>query len=288
MEGFPALLLLLALPGSSEFVSLFAKEKGTPLPHHSLSVQDNTRKLQCCIWCKMVSQIQGNSDQSLLKAGGTGMMNEFSWKMIRVQLRKLQLNDSGEYQLETYFQGRNKPRNSTKLEVLEEYRSLGTDSDPITFATEKGDIATDDTNKEQSSLHALVVLSSFLPTTALVAAVLFLLTTYIRTKRAGKGMDTGKHPAFRQRALQLRGHKGSGMAEGELSRSTVYAVIRPQQQPRPEDVLYANVQPAPKLFFHLQEPPGSSASSGPVEYATVLFRTTAPHPDTATEENSFT
>ncbi|XP_027515718.1 uncharacterized protein LOC113954946 [Corapipo altera] len=229
MEGFPALLLLLALPG------------------------------------------------------GTGMMNEFSWKMIRVWPRKLQLNDSGEYQLETYFQGRNKPRNSTKLEVLEEYRSLDTDSDPI-----KGDIATDDTNKEQSSLHALVVLSSFLPTTALVAAVLFLLTTYIRMKRAGKGMDTGKHPAFRQRALQLRGHEGSGMAEGELSRSTVYAVIRPQLQPRPEDVLYANVQPVPKVFFHLQEPPGSSASSGPVEYATVLFRTTAPHPDTATEKNRFT
>ncbi|XP_064491642.1 uncharacterized protein LOC135402425 isoform X2 [Pseudopipra pipra] len=170
----------------------------------------------------------------------------------------------------------------------EEYRSLDTDSDPIKFATEKGDIATDDTNKEQSSLHALVVLSSFLPTTALVAAVLFLLTIYIRMKRAGKGIDTGKHPAFRQRALQLRGHQGSGMAEGELSRSPVYAVIRPQQQPRPEDVLYANVQPAPKVFLHLQEPPGSSGSSGPVEYATVLFRTTAPHPDTATERNSFT
>ncbi|XP_050182805.1 uncharacterized protein LOC126645955 [Myiozetetes cayanensis] len=232
MEGFPALLLLLALPG------------------------------------------------------GTGMMNEFSWQMIRVRLRKLQLNDSREYQLQSFLQGRNKPRNSSKLEVWEEYRSLDTDSDPIPFPTEKGDIATDDTNKEQSSRYALVVLSSFLPTTALVAAVLFLLTTYLRMKRAGKGMDTGKHSAFRQRALQLRGHKGSGMAGGELGRSTVYAVLRPRPQPSPEDVLYANIQPAPKLCCHVQEPPGNSASSGLVEYATVLFRAAAPHPDTAAQKST--
>lgn len=45
------------------------------------------------------------------------MMNEFSWNMIRVQLRKLQLNDSGEDQLGSHFQGRNKLRNSIKLKV---------------------------------------------------------------------------------------------------------------------------------------------------------------------------
>lgn len=45
------------------------------------------------------------------------MMNEFSWNMIRVQLRKLQPNDSGEVHLRSHFQGRNKLRNSIKLEV---------------------------------------------------------------------------------------------------------------------------------------------------------------------------
>lgn len=45
------------------------------------------------------------------------MMNEFSWNMIRVQLRELQLNDSGEDHLRSHFQGRNKLRNSIELEV---------------------------------------------------------------------------------------------------------------------------------------------------------------------------
>lgn len=37
-----------------------------------------------------------------------------------------------------------------------------------------------------AGLYALMVLSSFLPTTALIATVILLVTTYIRRKRAGK------------------------------------------------------------------------------------------------------
>lgn len=72
----------------------------------------------------MVSQIRcqpiirGNSDQSIVKVGRTEMMNDFSWKMIRVWLKKLRLNDSGEYHLES--QGRNKLLNRIVLEVLGE------------------------------------------------------------------------------------------------------------------------------------------------------------------------
>lgn len=48
------------------------------------------------------------------------MMNGFSWKIIRAQLKKLQLNDSREYNLESHFQGRNKLLNRIVLEVLGE------------------------------------------------------------------------------------------------------------------------------------------------------------------------
>ncbi|XP_068851678.1 uncharacterized protein [Aphelocoma coerulescens] len=131
----------------------------------------------------MLSQIQGNSDQSLIKAGGTGMMNEFSWNMIRVQLRKLQLNDLGEDHLRSHFQGRNKLRNSIKLEVWGGRSKTDPERDhciPVRDVLEP-------------CLCALVVLSSFLSTTDPGAAVLLLvLTTSIRRKRAGKGMDFGR------------------------------------------------------------------------------------------------
>ncbi|KAM6114460.1 LOW QUALITY PROTEIN: uncharacterized protein FYN12_012010, partial [Phoenicopterus ruber ruber] len=61
------------------------------------------------------------------------------------------------------------------------------------------------------------------------------------------------------------------------TRTTIYAVIRHQPQMKPEDVIYVNIQPSPKLFFHIQEPPDYSDPSGPVEYATVIFRATTPH-----------
>ena len=70
------------------------------------------------------------------------------------------------------------------------------------------------------------------------------------------------------------------MPEGELNDSTIYAVIRHQPQLKPEDVIYVNIQPSPKVYFHVQEPPDNSVSSGPVEYATVIFRATTPRSGT--------
>lgn len=70
------------------------------------------------IRCQPISR--GNSDQSIVKVGRTEMMNDFSCKMIRVWLKKLQLNDSEEYNLESHFQGRNKLLNRIMLEILGE------------------------------------------------------------------------------------------------------------------------------------------------------------------------
>ncbi|XP_068774341.1 uncharacterized protein [Struthio camelus] len=107
-----------------------------------------------------------------------------------------------------------------------------------------------------------------------------LATTYIIRKKAGKGMDFERPPAIRQAALQDIRNKASRMPDGELKHNVVYAVIRHQPQPKSEDVIYINIQPSPKVFFHLQEPPGNSVSSGPVEYATVIFRATTSHSGT--------
>uniref|UniRef100_A0A8C0EGA7 Uncharacterized protein n=1 Tax=Bubo bubo TaxID=30461 RepID=A0A8C0EGA7_BUBBB len=279
-----------------KLVKLFAKKRELLSLHCSYSLIANIRKRQCFIWCKMVSQIRcqpiirGNSDQTIVKIGRTEMMNDFSWKMIRVWLKKLQLNDSGEYHLESHFQGRNKLLNRIMLEVLGTVTRDGLMwENHLLFGLFQGeswnwdaDVAnpTDDSNKDHRTLYALMVLSSFLPTTALIATVILLITTYIRRKRAGKGMDFGRHPSFRQAALQDRRSKASRMAEGELNDSTIYAVIRHQPQPKPEDVMYVNIQPSPKVFFHVQEPSGNSVSSGPVEYATVIFRASTSHSET--------
>lgn len=70
------------------------------------------------------------------------------------------------------------------------------------------------------------------------------------------------------------------MPDGELNYSTTYAVIRHQPQTKPEDVIYVNIQPSPEVFFHAQEPPDNSVSSGSVEYGTVIFRAATPHSGT--------
>lgn len=67
--------------------------------------------------------------------------------------------------------------------------------------------------------------------------------------------------------------KASRVPDGDHNESTIYAAIRHQPQPKPEDVMYVNIQPSPKVFL-LQEPPGRSHPSGPVEYATLIFKDT--------------
>lgn len=69
--------------------------------------------------------------------------------------------------------------------------------------------------------------------------------------------------------------KASRISDGDHSESTIYAAIRHQPRPKPEDVMYVNIQPSPKVSF-LQEPPGSSHPSWPVEYATLIFKDTTP------------
>ncbi|NWI08739.1 TMIG3 protein, partial [Crypturellus soui] len=261
---------------AEEPVRLFAKEGSNLSLHCSYSVIGNIRKLPHLTWCKMVSRIRcqpiirSNTDQSIVKEGRTEMMNDFSWKMIRVWLKKLQFNDSGEYHLESHFQGRNKPLKRIMLEVWGENWNLETDLEASSFSTEKQETAKlpDDSNMHQRNLYALMVLSTFLATTALIATIILLTTIYIRRKRAGKGMGFGRRAAFRPAVLQDRRNNTSRIPDGELKDNAVYAVIGHQPQLKPEDT-YVNTQPSPKVFFHLQEPGGNS-----VEYATVIFRAT--------------
>ncbi|XP_010722615.1 uncharacterized protein LOC100540438 isoform X2 [Meleagris gallopavo] len=250
-----------------EPVTVFAKKGKSLFLHCSYSVTINIGELQHFIWCKMVSQItcqpviRGNADQSIVKAGRTEMMNDFSWKMIRMWLKKLELNDSGEYRLASHVQGRNKLLRRIVLKVLGEKWNM--DASP-----------TDNSRKDQRTPYAVVVLISLLTTAALIATVT-LIISYMGKKRAGKEMDFDRHPAFRKGVLQEGREKSSKMSDGDHNESTIYAAIRHQPQPKPEDVMYVNIQPSPKVFF-LQEPPESSHPSGPVEYATLIFKDTTP------------
>ncbi|EOA93333.1 hypothetical protein Anapl_17696, partial [Anas platyrhynchos] len=291
----------------TEPVIIFAKKGKSLFLHCSYSVTINVGKLQHFLWCKMVSRvtcqpiIRANTDQSIIKVGRTKMTNDFSWKMIRVWLKNLQLNDSGEYHLESHFQGRNKLLKRIMLEVLASAESSKTedtwwklfdfsDKDGSMwenhlflcfvsfFQGEKQELdasPTDASKKHKRTLYAVMVLSSILATTALIAIVTLLATSYIRRKRAGKEMDFGRHPDFRKGVQQKDGRKNTNRSSnGDKNDCTTYAVLRHQTQPEPEDVTYVNVQPSPKVLFHLEDPPGNSAFSGPVEYATVFFRAT--------------
>lgn len=55
--------------------------------------------------------------------------------------------------------------------------------------------------------------------------------------------------------------KASRISDGDHSESTIYAAIRHQPRPKPEDVMYVNIQPSPKVSF-LQEPPGAHIPHG--------------------------
>ncbi|XP_048782281.1 uncharacterized protein LOC125684291 isoform X1 [Lagopus muta] len=278
-----------------EPVTVFAKKGKSLFLHCSYSAPINTGELQHFIWCKMVSQItchpiiRGNADQSIVKAERTEMMNDFSWKMIRMWLKKLQLNDSGEYRLESHLQGRNKLLRRIVLKVLASAESSKTEStewkqSDLSDRTEKrrrggekwnmDGSPTDNSRKDQRTPYAVMVLISLLATAALIATVT-LITSCMGKKRAGKEMDFDRHPAFRRGVLQEGREKASRISDGDHSESTIYAAIRHQPRPKPEDVMYVNIQPSPKVSF-LQEPPGSSHPSGPVEYATLIFKDTTP------------
>ncbi|XP_025912505.1 uncharacterized protein LOC112961477 isoform X2 [Apteryx rowi] len=255
--------------------------------------RDDSGIYQCGMWGDLQNILLQRIQMVVSAEGRTEMMNDFSRKMIRVWLKKLQFNDSGEYHLESHFQGRNKPLKRIMLEVLGENWNPDADLEAISFPTKKWGTAkpTDDSNKDQRNLYGLMVLSSFLTTTALIATVILLATTYIRRKRAGdsvlparKGDGLWQTSCFQTSSATVfqkdRRNKTSRMPDGELKDNAVYAVIRHQPQLKPEDVIYVNTQPSPKVFFHLQEPPGNSVSSGPVEYATIIFRATTSHSGT--------
>ncbi|XP_015740859.1 uncharacterized protein LOC107324920 isoform X2 [Coturnix japonica] len=278
-----------------EPVTVLAKKGKSLFLHCSYSVTVNVGELQHFIWCRMVSQIRcqpvvrGNADHSAVKAGRTEMMNDFPWKMITVSLKKLQLNDSGEYHLESHFQGRNKLLRRVVLKVLDGAESSKTEraewklSDFPDLTEERGrggekwniDASpTDDSRKDQRTSYAVMALISLLATAALVATVT-LISSYIGKKRAGKEMDLDRHAAFSKGELQEGREKASRMPDGDQNESMIYAAIRHQCQPKPEDVMYVNTQPSPKVFF-LQEAPGSSQHTGPVEYATLIFNDATP------------
>ncbi|XP_072212325.1 uncharacterized protein [Excalfactoria chinensis] len=281
-----------------EPVTVFAEKGRSLFLHCSYSVTVSMGELQRFIWCKMVSQIRcqpvvrGNADQRTVKAGRAEMMNDFGWKMIRVWLKKLQLNDSGEYHLESHFQGRNKllkrvvlkvwaSAESSKPKRTEKPSHLPDLSEERRRGGEKWKIdagPTDDSKKDQRTSYAVMVLISLLATAALVATIT-LITSYVGKKRAGKEMDFDRHAAFRKGVLQEGRDKASRMPDKEQNESTIYAAIRHQSQPKPEDVLYINTQPSPKVFF-LQDAPGSSHPTGPVEYATLIFKDATPQAET--------
>nr|XP_009670154.1 PREDICTED: uncharacterized protein LOC104142107 [Struthio camelus australis] len=228
MGGFPALLLLLALPGSrmaGEDLQVFLQTEGESFKTNCSS--DTHKSLhEMKFWCKELSE------KSCPVLASSSPLTE-----------RMNLNHALRRSVDQTDIGRG------WISVIK--RALRRDDSGICYC----EVCVDLQNNLLQRIQMMV-------------------------SAEGKGMDFERPPAIRQAALQDIRNKASRMPDGELKHNVVYAVIRHQPQPKSEDVIYINIQPSPKVFFHLQEPPGNSVSSGPVEYATVIFRATTSHSGT--------
>lgn len=84
------------------------------------------------------------------------------------------------------------------------------------------------------------------------------------------------------------GHPTDATPDGELKNGIIYAMLRHQPKPNPDDVTYANVEPPPKPkgAKHSAEPPAVLFSSGTMEYATIIFGDSPPRSGTKEKQTA--
>ncbi|XP_006119392.2 uncharacterized protein LOC102445062 [Pelodiscus sinensis] len=265
-------------------VKLSAKKGDSVFLNCSYSVTDNW-KLKNFTWCKMVAAtmcqpvinvefIQGDHTQ-----GRTKIKIDRWHRLITVTLVELQLRDSGEYHCEAHF------LESTVLMKMITLNVLDTVNEANEGGTAPPTVAS---NKEQRTLYIVLALGCFLAGSALIATISLVAIIFNKGRKKGQALNFGEPPNCRLAAQQDKGHPRDVTPEGGLKNGLLYAMLRLQPKPTPDDVTYANVElpPKPEGAISSAEPAAVLFSSGTMEYATIIFRDSAgpqekqtgPHP----------
>ncbi|XP_034623251.1 uncharacterized protein LOC117875854 [Trachemys scripta elegans] len=254
----------------------------------SYFMMDDSRRPNKFTWCKMVTAtrcqpvISVKFDQILNMQERTRIKLDRWNRVIIVTLEALQLRDSGEYHCETHLQGSTVLLKRIILNVFGDvyYDTINEATSP---PTNEGETAhpTVASNKEQRILYVVLALGSFLAGSVLIAIMATIFTK--GRKRVGNGLNFGEHPNCRLAAEQKdEGHPRDATPDGELKNGIIYAMLRLQPKPKPDDVTYANVDPPPKPkgAKRSAEPSAVLFSSGTVEYATIIFGDSPPRSGT--------
>ncbi|XP_037740905.1 trem-like transcript 1 protein isoform X1 [Chelonia mydas] len=261
----------------------------------SYSMKDNSRGPNNFTWCKMVTAtrcqpvVSVEIDQIVNTQGRTRIKIDQWNREIIVTLVALQLRDSGEYHCETHLQGSTVLLKMITLNVLEKSVFHDTVNEATSPPTNEGENThpTVASNKEQRTLYAVLALVSLLVCSALIAIMAIIFTK--GRKRVGNGLNFGEHPNCRLAAQQKdEGHPTDATPDGELKNGIIYAMLRHQPKPNPDDVTYANVEPPPKPkgAKHSAEPPAVLFSSGTMEYATIIFGDSPPRSGTKEKQTA--
>ncbi|TFK03788.1 lipoamide acyltransferase component of branched-chain alpha-keto acid dehydrogenase complex [Platysternon megacephalum] len=261
----------------------------------SYFVMDDSRRPNNFTWCKMVN---ATSCQPVVSIKINQIVNTRErtrikidrWnRVIIVMLVALQLRDSGEYHCEAHLQGSTVLLKMITLNVLGKSVYYDTVNEATSPPTDEWETVhpTVASNKEQRILYVVLALGSFLVGSALIAIMAIIFTK--GRKRVGNGLDFGEHPNCRLAAEQKdEGHPRDATPDGELKNSIIYAMLRLQPMPKPDDVTYANVEPPPKPkgAKHSAEPSAVLLSSGTMEYATIIFGDSPPQSGTKEKQTS--
>ncbi|XP_044872373.1 uncharacterized protein LOC123370162 [Mauremys mutica] len=259
----------------------------------SYFVMDDSRIPNNFTWCKMVTAtrcqpiVSVEINQIVNTQGRTRIKIDRWNRVITVTLLALQLCDSGEYHCETHLQGSTVLLNMITLNVLGDvhYDTVNEATSPPTNERETAH-PTVASNKEQRILYVVLALGSFLVGSALIAIMAIIFTK--GRKRVGNGLNFGEHPNCRLAAEQKdEGHPRDATPDGEWKNGIIYAMLRLQPKPKPDDVTYANVEPPPKPkgAKHSAEPSAVLFSSGTMEYATIIFGDSPPRSGTKEKQS---
>ncbi|KAM9148430.1 uncharacterized protein ACDP82_005792 isoform 4-T4 [Pangshura tecta] len=261
----------------------------------SYFVMDDSRRPNNFTWCKMITAtrchpvVSVKIDQFVNRQGRTRIKIDRWNREIIVTLVALELRDSGDYHCETHLQGSTVLLKMITLNVLEKSVYQDTFNEATLPPTNEGETAhpTVASNKEQRILYVVLALGSFLVGSALIA-IMAIIFTIVR-KRVGNRLNFGEHPNCRLAAEQKdEGHsRDATPPDGELKNGIIYAMLRLQPKPKPDDVTYANVEPPPKPkgAKHSAEPSAVLFSSSIMEYATIIFGDSPPRSGTKEKQS---
>ncbi|XP_074833354.1 trem-like transcript 1 protein [Carettochelys insculpta] len=277
-------------------INLSAKEGDSISLKCSYFETDDHRIPDKFIWCKMVTAawcqpiISTDANQSVNTQGRTRIKLDRWNREIKVALQEVQLQDSGEYHCESHLHRSTMLLKIITLNVLELSLPRDTVSKAPSSSTneERTTHPTVVSNEEQRTLYLALAAGSILAGSAVIATISLVAAIFTRGRKRGSCLlSFGEHPKCRLAAQQKdEGYPRNVAPDGELKNSLIYAMLKRQPKPKPDDVTYANVElpQKPEGAKGSAEPAAVLFSSGTMEYANIIFGNLPPQAGTRVKQ----